>query len=77
MTKKIVCDTYHIPTWEADQLIEAWGDDVSRACEAAIDICRDERARLYCTPAHWEAFHNADGSMTVKRYRYKREVIHA
>lgn len=72
----IKCDTYHIPAWEADQLIEAWGDDIPRALEGAVDLCR-ERARLYCMPARWEKFHNPDGSMTVKRYRYGRERTHA
>ena len=72
----IICDTYKIPTWEADQLIEAWDDDIPLALDGAIDVCR-ERARLYCIPANWTAFRDTDGSIIVKRYRHKREAAHA
>ena len=71
---KIICDRYRIEGYEASEIFAACNYETNPACALAIDVCQ-ERTRLYCIPARWEADRHPDGSFTVKRYRH--QVTHA
>lgn len=62
--QKIRRDKY---TFDADEFLDAAGEDVELALGYAIDAAR-ERARIYVIPCRWEAVLR-DDKIIVFRYR--------
>lgn len=70
--KNQITDYYYFDKSESAELLnEVFPDDESAVLEWAIDEIRENRTRLYCNPALWEAEVLEDGRIRVKRTRRK------